>query len=89
MLPTTFEGYNKVYAKPQGWTDEQCSDLPVWEGQAPVDDQGNTAPTIISCWKLSKEDLEEIQRTGVIYLSICGNGMPPVSLFTENPFIHG
>jgi hypothetical protein len=89
MLPTTFPQANKVYAKPEGWTDEQCSDLPVWQGQAPIDDHGTMSPTIISCWKLSKEDLEEIQRTGVIYLSISGTGMPPVSLFTENPFING
>lgn len=89
MLPVDFTGRNKIYTKPGGWTDEQCSDLPVWEGNAPIDDQGNTAPTIISCWKLSKEDLEEIQRTGVIYLSVSGTGMPPVSLFTENPFTNG
>lgn len=28
----------------------------------------------------------QIQKTGCIYLSITGHGMPPVSLFTENPF---
>lgn len=89
MLPVDFPARNFVYQKPQGWTDEQCSDLPVWKGNAPIDDQGNTAPTIISCWKLSKEDLEQIQKTGEIWLSICSNGMPPVSLFTENPFING
>jgi hypothetical protein len=89
MLPTTFEGCNKVYSKPKGWTDDQCSDLPVWEGRAPIDDKGNTVPTIISCWKLSKEDLEEVQRTGVIYLSICTTVQPPVPLFTENPFTNG
>ena len=67
-------------------TDEQCSDLCVWKGQAPVDDQGTMYPVIISCWQLSKEDLDEIQKTGKIWLSITGNGMPPVSVFTENPF---
>lgn len=89
MLPVDFPARNFVYQKPQGWTDEQCSDLPVWKGNAPIDDQGNTTPTIISCWKLSKEDLEEIQRTGEVWLSISGTGMPPVSLFTENPFTNG
>lgn len=89
MLPTTFEQQNKIYTKPEGWTDEQCSDLPVWHGQAPIDDKGNMSPAIISCWKLSKEDMEEIQRTGVIWLSISSTGMPPVSLFTENPFTNG
>lgn len=67
-------------------TDEQCMDLKVWRGEAPHDDAGNTYPAIISCWKLSKEDLDEINRTGVVWLSITGLGMPPVSVFGENPF---
>jgi hypothetical protein len=35
----------------------------------------------------SKEDIEAINRGEGIYLNITGNGMPPVSLQTENPFI--
>jgi hypothetical protein len=89
MLPVDFPERNFVYQKPKDWTDEQCSDLPVWKGDAPIDDEGNKAPVIISCWRLSKEDLEETQRTGLIYLSISGAGMPPVALFTENPFNNG
>ena len=67
MLPTTFPEQNKIYGKPETWTDEQCMELPVWEGQAPIDDEGNRSPVVISCWRLSKEDLEEIQRTGDIF----------------------
>jgi hypothetical protein len=86
MLPVHFPKSNFVFKKPSDMTDEQCSDLSVWKGEVPVDEAGNTFPAIISCWKLSKEDLEEIQKTGQIWLSITGHGMPPVSLFTENPF---
>lgn len=82
MLPTTFEGSNFTFTKPKDITDDQCMDLPVFKGHTT-----DGFPVIISCWKFSKEDLEEIQNTGCIYLSITGNGMPPVSLFTENPFI--
>lgn len=81
MLPTTFEGSNFTFTKPKDMTDEQCMDLPVFKGQTT-----DGFPVIISCWKFSKEDLEEIQKTGCIYLSITGYGMPPVSLFTENTF---
>lgn len=81
MLPTAFNGSNFVFTKPKDMTDEQCMDLPVFKGK---DSEG--FPIIISCWKFSKEDLDEIQKTGEIYLSITGYGMPPVSLFTENPF---
>ena len=81
MLPTTFEGSNFTFTKPKDMTDEKCMDLPVFKGQTT-----DGFPVIISCWKFSKEDLEEIQKTGCIFLSITGHGMPPVSLFTENPF---
>jgi hypothetical protein len=86
MLPTDFAERNFVFSKPTDMTDEQCSDLPVWKGDAPIDGAGNTMPVIISRWQLSKEDLEEIQRTGCIWLSITGRGMPPVYLQTESPF---
>jgi hypothetical protein len=79
MLPTSFENANFVFTAPKGMTD--CLDLPVFRGH---DDEGT--PCVISCWKFSKEDLEEIQKTGCIYLSIIGYVVPPVSMFTENPF---
>lgn len=85
MLPTNFEQANKCYTKPESWTDDQCMDLTAWQGPV-TDKEGNTLQAVISCWKLSYEDLQEIQKTGVIWLSIRGHGMPPVSLFTENPF---
>ncbi len=84
MLPTDFPQRNFVYQKPESMTDEQCMSLPVWRGFVP---NGNDSfPTILSCWRLSKEDLEEIQKTGCVWLSITGTAMPPVSVFTENPF---
>jgi hypothetical protein len=87
MLPVSFPENNFVFTKPQGMTDEQCSDLPVWRGNVPVDEAGTMFPAIISCWQLSKEDIEEIQKTGRIWLSITATGMPPVSVFAENPFV--
>lgn len=81
MLPTKFEGSNFTFTKPQGMTDEECMDLPVFKGK---DSDGN--PIIISYWKPSYEDLQAPNAGGGIYLNICANGMPPVSLFTENPF---
>lgn len=82
MLPTTFEGSNFTYKKPEGMSDDQCGDLPVFRGTDPAG-----TPVIISCWTFSYEDLQEIAKTGRIYLSIVGNAMPPVSLFTEKPEI--
>lgn len=81
MIPVQFKEANFTFTKPDNMTDEQCMSLPVFRGK----DQGGI-PVIISCWKLSKEDLDDINKTGQIYLSIAGDGMPPVSIFTENPF---
>lgn len=86
MLPVTFDKANFTFGKPEGMTDEQCSSLHVWKGAAPVDDNGTMVPCIISKWQPSKEDIEAIVKGDGIWLSITGRGMPPVALFTENPF---
>lgn len=81
MLPHNFDESNFTFTKPKGWTDEQCSDLPVFRGK-----YEDGTPVIISYWKPNKEDLDAMNNGEGIYLSIVGEGMPPVSLFTENPF---
>lgn len=87
MLPISFPQANFVYQKPEGWTDEQCGDLSVWKGMVAIDEQGSTAPVIISCWQPSKEDIEAINEGKPIFLFITSNSQPPVSIATENPFI--
>jgi hypothetical protein len=82
MLPTSFPEQNFAFNRPTDMTDEECSSLPVWRGE-----DANGLPVIISKWMPSEEDIEAINRGESIYLQIVGNGMPPVCLFTENPFI--
>lgn len=98
MLPHTFKGSNFTYKKPEGWTDEECMDLPVARCLFATERPGMVEPTVISFWKFSKEDLEEIARTGGIYCSVSQGFVPkeiaerkdfpwmqpPVSLFTES-----
>jgi hypothetical protein len=83
MMPSVdFPEANFTFSKPKDMTDEQCMPLHVWRGN---DQDG--FPLIISKWSLSAEDLEEIKKTGSIYLIITGIGMPPVSLRVETPFV--
>lgn len=82
MLPTSFPEQNIVLGRPIDMTDEQCVSLPAWVGK---NDEG--LPCIISKWKLSKEDLEEINRTGEVWLQVIGSAMPPVGIFTQYPFV--
>lgn len=82
MLPAEFDQANFTFTKPANMTDEECASLPVFKGQ-----DTNGLPVIISKWRFNKEDLEIIAETGEIWLQIVGDGMPPVSLYTENPFV--
>lgn len=82
MMPIDFKEANFTFIKPSNMTDEECGDLRVFKGKYEQDG----TPVIISKWQPSKEDIEAINRGEGIYLSIVGHGMPPVSLFTENPF---
>ncbi|HXS55739.1 MAG TPA: hypothetical protein VN726_06420 [Hanamia sp.] len=81
MLPKDFKEANFTFTKPQSMTDEQCDSLRVFKGKYP-----DGVPCIISKWQPNKEDIEAINNGEAIYLSIVGEGMPPVILFTENPF---
>lgn len=40
---------------------------------------------IVSKWEFSKEELEEIQRTGCMYISTMGSGMSPIMPFVYKP----
>lgn len=82
MIAVDFPESNFTFEKPSGMTDEQCLPLTVWKGHC---DDGT--PEIISCWRLSKEDLETINQTGEVWLRVVGHGTPPVSIQTERPFV--
>ena len=71
MNPINFNEVNVNYVA------DGCEDLPVFKG----DNQ------IISCWELSAEEIQEIVKNKVIWLSIWGNAQPPVCLMAETPFI--
>lgn len=43
-------------------------------------------PAVESCWKLSEEELKEINRTGKVYFRCFGNTHPPILLATDSIF---
>lgn len=61
-----FEGANEVYAAPPGREDE-VHDLQVYEG----------ADHTASCWRLTAEELAEVNRTGVVWVRIMGHSVVP------------
>lgn len=80
-----FSERNDYIGKPPSMTDNQCYSLPVCrivtkmpgetDKDAWVDSHAH-----VSCWKLSKEEWEEVSRTGVVYLKILGTTTFPVSI---------
>lgn len=71
---------NHRFGKPAGWTDEECGTLPAFLGTR----EGR--PVIITKWQPSLEDLNELNNGGAIYLEIVSGCLPPIDLYTENPF---
>lgn len=80
--PTDFPQANFTFTTPVNMTKEQCGDLPVYKG---IDTHGS--PIIISCWQLSPEELEAIKTTGKVYLTVVGEGTPPIGIQVLPPFI--
>lgn len=81
---SSFPESNHVLDKPANMTYDQCEAASVWTGQLRGD--GGEHPAVITCWKITKEELEEINKTGRIWLWIWGNTMPPAYVGIENPF---
>lgn len=85
MIATSFDESNEVLGRPPGMTGEQCDPLSVRRGF----NEGDGLPLVVSCWKPTKEELEEINRTGRMWLVVCGVTMPPVVLMGHKPRMPG
>lgn len=70
MVPTSFSESNLVLSRPPDMTAEQCEPLSVFAD----------GKQVISCWKLTADELKEFQRTGRIWLVVFGETMPAVAL---------
>jgi len=70
MKPATFEQSNLTMVA------EDCLDLPVYHDNLQS----------ISCWKPNEDELAEINRTGIVWLSVIGRH-PPVMLSGNSPFV--
>jgi hypothetical protein len=81
MIPTAFDEENCVLDGPPGTTSAEVAPLSVWRGV-----QLDGTPVVISCWKVTKEELERIQKTGRIWIYVMGDTMPPILPVGFNPW---
>lgn len=71
-IPVFFQGSNAVLKAPPGQEDEVIP-LPVLSDTTQV----------VSCWKLSEQEIEYIKEHGVVWLAIAGHTHAPVVIKGE------
>lgn len=81
MVPTSFDESDGILDKPSNMTYEQCDPICV---KHIVFQDG--FPGVITCWKLTKEEVDELISTGRLWITIMGNVIPPISPTVEKPF---
>ena len=77
MVPASFDESNAVLDKPPLMAN--CEALSILRTKV------NGGPCVVSCWKMSAEERDEIIRTGRVWLMIAGNTMPPAALCGFKP----
>lgn len=81
MEACSFEESNIVFDKPNDMTREQCNALSCFRGPTTEGDI-----VTISCFKCTKEELEEINKTGRVWVYHFGTYLQPHSVSGTNPF---
>jgi len=81
MIPVTFKHANDECTNDGDLKNVSMLPLPCHVGYE------SDMQSIVTCWQLSKEDLEEVAKTGVVWLVIRGNQQPICRIQTEYPFI--
>lgn len=81
MTPQGFNEVNCILHTPPGMSPDDCEPLQVFRG---FTNEGQ--PIQLSCWKVTAEELLEINRTKKVWLMTWGTVHPPVALLGENPF---
>ena len=81
MIPTSFEESNAVLEKPKGMSEDLCEALSVFVGAS-----SDGVPVVVSCWKLTKDEVDTLIRTGRVWMVIVGHSMQPAFLTAESPF---
>lgn len=80
-FPCGFAESNTFLAAPPG-TDEYTDTLEICSCHMP-----SGLPVMVSCWKITAEELLAIERTGRIWIGVIGNTMPPLFVAGEKPML--
>jgi hypothetical protein len=81
MIPTSFDESNIVYSKPENMSVNECEALSAFNGYA----KGG-GPVTITCWKLTKEEVDTLLKTGRVWSIVAGHNLMPQHLQINTPF---
>lgn len=81
MYPVKFAEQNIIFERPYDMNDEECKPLPAFKGP---DEHG--FPVVISCWELTREEVDQVIGTGKIWSVVVCTQPSPMSLQTNSPF---
>ena len=79
MVPSSFAEANTVLDKPPAM--DNCDALSVLRAVT-----ADGLPCVISCWKLTQDEVCELTRTGRLWVTIYGLTMPPIALTAAKPW---
>ena len=82
MYPTDFEGSNYVIDKPSDMTRDECDAINAFVGTT---EDGH--PIFITCFKATGEELQEINKTGRVWIWHFGNTLQPHAVTGEAPLL--
>jgi hypothetical protein len=82
VIATSFDEENAVLDPPAGMTNDQCESLSVWRGRL----EKSGLPAVVSCWKITDKEWEQMRQTGRIWVMVLGETMPPLIPLGKNPF---
>ena len=83
MVPCAFDEENCVLHPhpPEDMSVDDCEVLSVYRKLYP-----EGGGLVVSCWKPTKEEMEEIVKTGRVWLTISGSTMPPAYVSGISPW---
>jgi hypothetical protein len=76
MEPIRFDQATDVLGAPQG-KEGEIGGMPIYR---------HPDGLIVSCWKLSEEELEEVKRTGIVWLWVMGPDTYPLAMDGISPW---
>lgn len=71
MQPISFEESNCNYENHHGFTLNGINIVSAFKGESK-----DGIPIVVTCWKMTEEELEEFQRTGKIWILSLGTELP-------------